>query len=162
MSAKENDSTVNQEEKELSITRIFDAPRHLVFEAWTKPEHLKQWFAPHNFTIPSLEAESRPGGAWRSSMQKPGGELLTMGGVYQEIVPNERLVFTHAWEDDTDKPGHEGHETKITVTFQDMDGKTLMHFHQAIFDSKESRDAHNGGWTQFFDHLAEYLAQEQN
>lgn len=156
MSVKESSIVQEPEEKVLSITRVFDAPRHLVFEAWTNPEHLKKWFSPRNFTIPTLEGDFRPGGAWLSCMHSPKGDVMQMGGVYQEVVPNERLVFTHAWDDENGNPGH---ETLITVTFADQEGKTLMNFHQAIFESKEIRDDHNDGWTQFFDHLAEYLVQ---
>lgn len=141
---------------ELTITRVFDAPCHLVFEAWTNPDHLKKWCAPKGFTIPSSEGELRPGGVWRSSMKSPEGELLKMGGVYQEVVPDEKLVFTHAWDEET---GGTGHETVVTVTFADLDGKTLMHFHQAVFATKESRDGHEGGWTQCFDKLEELLGE---
>jgi len=156
MSEKESSVASEPEEKVLSITRVFDAPRHLVFEAWTKTEHLKQWFAPCDFTIPRLEGDYRPGGAWLSRMTSPKGDEMQMSGIYQEVVPDEKLVFTHAWDEEF---GGTGHETLITVTFADQDGKTLMNFHQATFKSKEIRDDHNGGWTQFFDHLEEYLAQ---
>ena len=142
-------------EKVLSITRIFDAPRHLVFEAWTNPEHLKQWCAPHEFDIPHAEGELKPGGFWRSSMSKSDGTLLKLGGAYREIVPDEKVVFTHAWDKET---GGSGHETVITVTFEDKGDKTLMHFHQAFFLDKESRDGHEGGWGQCFERLAALLA----
>jgi uncharacterized protein YndB with AHSA1/START domain len=147
---------MSENEKELTITRVFDAPRQLVFEAWTKPEHLKKWCAPHGFDIPSAEGKLEPGGSWRSSMTKPDGTLLKLGGVYQEIVPGEKLVFTHAWDPET---GGSGHKTVVTVTFADHDGKTKMHFHQAFFLDKESRDGHNGGWSECFDRLAELLEQ---
>jgi len=146
---------MSESENELTITRIFDAPRHLVFEAWTNPEHLKQWCAPQGFDIPDSEGELKPGGAWRSCMSKPDGTLLKLGGVYREIVPDEKLVFTHAWDVET---GGSGHETVITVTFADEDGKTRMHFHQAFFLDTESRDGHEGGWGQCFDRLASLLA----
>ncbi len=141
---------------ELTITRIFDAPRHLVFETWTKPEHIKKWMAPKEFEIPSAEGELKPGGSWRSSMSKADGTLLKMGGVYQEIIPDEKLVFTHAWDPET---GGSGHETVVTVTFADQDGKTRMNFHQEFFLDKESRDGHEGGWSQCFDKLSELLSE---
>jgi uncharacterized protein YndB with AHSA1/START domain len=156
MSEKENSAASEAEEKVLSITRIFDAPRHLVFEAWTNPEHLKKWFAPRDFTIPALEAECSPGGGWMSRMKSPGGDTMQMGGIYQEVVPDEKLVLTHAWDEEF---GGTGHQTIITVTFTDQGEKTLMNFHQATFKTKEIRDDHNDGWMQFFDHLDEYLAQ---
>jgi uncharacterized protein YndB with AHSA1/START domain len=156
MSEKESSVASEPTEKELTITRVFDAPRHLVFEAWTNEEHLKQWFAPPDFTILKLEGEYREGGTWLSRMQSSSYGTVQMGGTYQEIIPNEKLVFTHAWDEEF---GGTGHETLITVTFADQDGKTLMNFHQATFTSKEIRDDHVGGWTQFFNHLDEYLSQ---
>ncbi|MEO6907546.1 MAG: SRPBCC domain-containing protein [Abditibacteriaceae bacterium] len=156
MSEKESSVASEPEEKVLSITRVFDAPRHLVFEAWTKAEHLKKWLSPEGFTVQSSEGDVRPDGAWRSSMRNPDGELIKMDGVYREIVPNEKLVFTHAWDEET---GGSGHETVITVTFADQDGKTRMNFHQAFFLAKETRDAHVGGWSQCFDKLSELLSE---
>jgi len=157
MSEKQNDSVPESDEKVLSITRIFDAPRHLVFEAWTNPKHLKRWFAAHGFDIPDAQWQMQPGGKWHSSMSKPNGVLLKMGGVCQEIVPDKKLVFTHAWDEET---GGTGHETVITVTFEDQGEKTLMHFHQAFFLSKEVRDDHRTGWTEFLERLDAYLIDE--
>jgi uncharacterized protein YndB with AHSA1/START domain len=142
-------------ERSLTITRIFDAPRHLVFEAWTKKEHLDQWCAPDGFTIPSSGGDLRPGGAWFCCMIMPGGEKLKVGGVYREIVPDELLVFTHVWEED-DGPGQ---ETIVRIRFEDEGGKTRMIFEQTNFRSTESRDGHLGGWTQALEKLTGYLAK---
>jgi uncharacterized protein YndB with AHSA1/START domain len=139
---------------ELVITRVFDAPPTLVFQAWVEPEHLVHWSAPWGFTITHCEGDLRPGGAWRSCMRSPAGEDLWLGGVYREIVENERLVFTHAWDG---KDGRPGHETVVTVTFTAEGGKTKMIFRQAGFESVEARDGHQGGWTQCFDRLAARL-----
>lgn len=79
-----------------------------------------------------------------------------MQGVYREIVEPERLVFTHAWEDKDGKPKH---ETLVTITFAEHDGKTKLTFHQAIFESIESRDSHGEGWSESLDRLEEYLAE---
>jgi uncharacterized protein YndB with AHSA1/START domain len=128
---------------ELIITRILDAPRELVFKAWTEPERLVHWSCPHGFTLTHCAGDLRPGGAW-------------LGGVYREIVAPERLVFTHAWDDADGKPGH---ETVATVTFADQGGKTKMTFRQAFFESVEQRDGHLGGWTECFERLAAHLAE---
>jgi uncharacterized protein YndB with AHSA1/START domain len=144
---------------ELVITRILDAPRELVFKAWTEPEHLVHWSCPHGFTLTHCEGDLRPGGAWRSCMRSPEGRDLWLGGVYREIVAPERLVFTHAWDDADGKPGH---ETVVTVTLADHQGKTQMSFRQAFFESVESRDGHEGGWTQCFDRLTTYLANSKS
>jgi uncharacterized protein YndB with AHSA1/START domain len=152
-------SSSSKSDRELVIKRVFDAPRELVFKAWTDPEHLKQWSAPQGFTIPVAEGDLRPGGKWRSMMRKPDGTELWLGGVYREIVEPERLVFTHAWDDKNGKPGH---ETVVTVTLVERDGKTEMTFRQGLFESVESRDGHQGGWTECFDRLEELLSRESS
>jgi uncharacterized protein YndB with AHSA1/START domain len=139
----------------LVITRVFDAPRRLVFEAWTKKEHLDQWCAPRGFTIPSSEGELRPGGAWRSWMRSPEGVEYRLSGIYREVVQDELLVFTHSWEED----GKRGHETVVTVRFADHGDKTKLTFEQAIFETVESRDSHRGGWTECLERLADHLAK---
>jgi uncharacterized protein YndB with AHSA1/START domain len=142
----------------LLIERVFDAPRPLVFAAWTEREHLVRWGAPHGFTVIHCEAELRPGGAWRAGMRSPEGREHWNGGVYREIVPPERLVYTFAWEDETGKPGH---ETLVTITFAEEGEKTRMTFRQAVFQTVEDRDGHQGGWSEAFEKLAELLAQER-
>jgi len=141
----------------LVITRTFDAPRSLVFKAWTDPAHARQWMGPRGFTATHLEGELRPGGSWRACLRRDEtGEELWQGGVYREVVEPERLVWTFAWEDANGRPGH---ETPIAVTFAEHQGKTTMTFRQAVFESVEQRDGHQGGWTSAFDRLEEYLAQ---
>jgi uncharacterized protein YndB with AHSA1/START domain len=140
----------------LVITRIFDAPRRAVFKAWTDPKQITRWMAPQGFTIPSAEGDLRPGGAWRMTMRPAKGADLRLQGAYREIVEPERLVFTHTWLDDAGKPGH---ETLVTVTFADHEGKTKMTMRQATFENVEERDGHEGGWSETFDKLAEHLAK---
>jgi len=96
MAAKKNNSTAQPAERELFITRTFDAPRRLVFQAWTDPKQLAQWWGPHGFTNPICELDVRPGGAIRIHMRGPDGAVYPMTGVYREIVAPERLVFTSA------------------------------------------------------------------
>lgn len=142
--------------RELVITRVFDAPRDLVFRAWTEGEHLSRWSAPHGFTIPFGEADVRPGGAWRSCMVSPDGAEHWLGGVYREVAPPELLSFTHAWEGEDGRPGH---PTLVTVTFaEEGAGKTRMTFRQRGFASDASRDGHQGGWEEAFERLAGHLA----
>ena len=140
---------------ELIITRIFDAPQWLVWQAWTEPERLMQWCCPNGFTLLYGEGELRVGGHWRSAMRSPDGEKFVMSGTYREIIPCERLAFTHAWEEGNPP----GPETIVTVHLAEHAGKTTMTFWQTGFDSVESRDGHEGGWGQAFDHLAQYLQQ---
>lgn len=147
-------STQTTEAIELVISRTFNAPRELVWKAWTDPEQMKQWSAPRGFTVPLSEGELRPGGTWRATMRKPDGAELKLGGTYKEIVPPERLVFTHAWYDESGDPGP---ETLVTVTLIARGDKTEMNFRQTGFDSEGSREGHEGGWTECFDKLEEML-----
>jgi uncharacterized protein YndB with AHSA1/START domain len=136
-----------------TLTRTFDAPRHLLFEAWTKPDQLKQWSAPHGFTISHSEGDARPGGSWRACMRTPEGEELWLSGVYQQVVPDTSLVFTHAWEED----GKRDQETLVSVQFEDKGSATKLIFSQTGFESLESRDGHESGWKECMDRLAEHL-----
>jgi uncharacterized protein YndB with AHSA1/START domain len=155
MAARAKPSAATQGgDRALVVTRVFDAPRSLVFQAWTRKEHLDKWCAPRGFTILYSEGELRPGGAWRSVMRGPDGTEHRLSGVYREIVEDELLVFTHAWEDEH---GKRGHETVVTVRFADQGGKTKLTFHQATFETAEARDGHAGGWAECFDRLSDYL-----
>ena len=142
-------------ERELLITRVFDAPRGLVFKAWTEPERLARWSGPRGFTLVSCTMDLRPGGAYRTCIRSPEGTDHCTRGVYREIVEPERLVFTFAWEEADGTPGR---EMLVTVTFAEHGGKTTMTFHQARFESVADRDGHQDGWSSSFDVLAEYLA----
>ncbi len=143
------------EDLELTITRVFDAPRSLVFKAWTAPEHLARWWGPKGFTTLSCAMDVRPGGAWFRRMRSPEGSEHTKRGVYREIVEPERLVFTYA---DEDADGRLGPETLVTVTFEEHGAKTRLTLRQVGFESAGSRDAHEGGWTSCLERLADYLA----
>ena len=152
----ERNSTATEDALELVINRVFNAPRDLVWKAWTDPEMMKVWSAPRGFTIPRSEGELRVNGPWRATMVKPDGERLNLGGKYLEIKEPDRLVFTHYWMDENDNPT--GPETIVTVTLTERGTKTEMNFRQTGFDSAGSREGHRGGWTECFDKLDELLA----
>ncbi|HEU0053539.1 MAG TPA: SRPBCC domain-containing protein [Longimicrobium sp.] len=153
MTTMENDEAVDGE---LVIVRVFDAPRALVWSAWTEGERIRHWSAPHGYEITHGEGEARPGVAWRSCMRSPEGHELWLGGVYREVVPGERLSFTHAWEGDDGRPGP---ETLVTVELADADdGKTRMTFRQTGFTSVVTREGHRGGWEQSFERLDDFLS----
>ncbi|RZS88596.1 uncharacterized protein YndB with AHSA1/START domain [Phyllobacterium myrsinacearum] len=139
---------------ELTIVRILDAPVALVFKAWSQPEHVMRWWGPKNFTCPSCQMDFKEGGAYRSSIRSPDGEEAWMVGHYTQIVEPERIVFTFAWED-TD--GLQGPQTLVTVTLSAQGQRTKLVFHQAPFDSAEDRDSHQNGWTECMQRLEAYV-----
>jgi uncharacterized protein YndB with AHSA1/START domain len=141
--------------RELRIERVFNAPRSLVFAAWTELEHARQWFGPKDYPCTQMTIDVRPGGRWRSCLTSlETGEQLWVGGVYREIVPPERLVFTFAWEEE----GERGLETVVEITLTERDGKTHMVLRQTPFQSDGERDGHRGGWGSAFDRLDDLLA----
>jgi uncharacterized protein YndB with AHSA1/START domain len=153
---------------ELSITRVFDAPRELVWRAWTDPEMAMQWSGPKQFPAFHVELGKKPGDRWRIGLRgrPPGSDAaveIWQGGVLKEFVPPEKLVYTYAWEDRSavglPKDGAP-HDTTITVRLEEYGGKTTMHFHQAFFATAGERDGHNGGWSSSFERLAELVEAE--
>jgi len=117
--AEQNKST----EREITITRVFNAPRTQVFEAWTNAKHLAQWWGPKGFTNPVCEIDARVGGAIRIHMRSPDGAVYPMKGEFREIVPPERLVFANIA---VDAAGNHIIEGLTTVTFAETAGKTTM------------------------------------
>jgi uncharacterized protein YndB with AHSA1/START domain len=143
------------ESRVLVITRMMNAPRALVFKAWTAPEHLVRWWGPKGFTLPYCKLELRPGGAFRCVMLSPEGTQHRLDCVYREIVEPEKLSFTWRW---IDAEGQPGHQTLVTVSFEEAGTQTKLTLHQALFESDTACDAHRGGWTESIDRLAAYVA----
>jgi len=119
---------------EIHYKRVFDAPKHLVFEAITKPEHVKRWWCcMDGYTMTVCEVDLRVGGRWRYAMVGPDGVEMAFNGVYRELVPPDRIVHTETFEMFPDI------ETVLTSTFVERDGKTYYEALQ-VFPNKESRD----------------------
>jgi uncharacterized protein YndB with AHSA1/START domain len=140
--------------REIVLTRVFNAPRRLVFEAWTRPEHVRQWYGCDGSSITTCEIDLRPGGAYRYVMHMEDG-THSLSGVYRDIVPPARLVFTQRFDDDPDT------EALIAVTFEERDGKTTM-TNTALYRTAADRQAMldlgvEKGATETFDRLADYL-----
>lgn len=155
MSARPQNQQASAAQLALEIVRVFNAPRRLVYAAWTDPVHAAKW-APQGMEIIHSEGDLRPGGKIRIGMRHENGEEHWQVGAYLEIVENEFLVFTHAWDD---AQGGTSPETLVRVEFEDAGvGKTRMIFRQTGFTSAASRDGHGEGWTQAFDSMAAYLA----
>jgi len=144
------------EERTLVLSRVFDAPRALVFKVWTQPEHLARWWGPRNYTVISYKADVRVDGSFRFGVRSPENTEHWAHGTYREIVPPERLVFTTAWEHPDGSPKH---ETLVTLTFAEQGDKTKLTLKQTQFESVTSRDLHRGGWSSTFDLLEQYLAK---
>lgn len=143
-------------DREIAVTRVFDAPRALVFEAWTSPAHITDWMlGPEGWTMPVCEVDLRAGGPWSFVWRRSDGRELRMDGVYREVAPPERLVFTEAW-------GGDWPETLNTVVLVDEDGGTRLTC-TVLYVSTGARDASfstgmTEGMSQSLDRLAAHLA----
>jgi len=156
-----------QQAQELVFERVLDAPRERVWEAWTDPEHIKQWWGPKDFTAPSIESDFREGGKYLWAMKGPDGQEYWSTGTFNEIVPMERLVVTDSFADEQGNvvaPSHYGMEGDhpmeglVTVTFEELDGKTKLTIRYAGMAPSETRDMAKQGWNETLDKLAASLA----
>ncbi len=143
---------------EIEITRIFDAPRELVFDAWTDPKHMTQWWGPKVFTNHSCALDVRPGGAWQITMRSPEGVDHQCRGIYSEVVKPERLVFSNDAYDHTRKPLLKG---VTTVIFDDENGKTKLTVRsraEGLVDyAPQMLKGMHQGWSQSLDKLAAHV-----
>ncbi len=158
----------NAGEQELVITRIFDAPRKLVWKAWTDSESFKRWWGPKGFTSPVSKINLRVGGIFLSCMRSPEGQDFWSTGVYREIVEPERIVYTDSFSDSEGNVvpasyyGMSGNwplELLVTVTLEEYEGKTKMTLQHVGIPAGENRDLAKAGWNESFDKLAEYLSK---
>lgn len=159
----EHSSNQIQIPPELVLTRLIDAPRELVYRAWTEPAHLAQWWGPRGFTNPVCEIDLRPGGAILIHMQAPDGSVFPMKGTFKEIVPPERLVFvSSALEDENGIPAL---EARNTILFEDAGGKTkLIVIDQVTRVTPAAAFAIAGmeqGWGETLDKLVEFIASTE-
>jgi uncharacterized protein YndB with AHSA1/START domain len=157
--AARNSVDLNRDPRSIIATRIFDAPRELVFEAWVDPKHLAQWWGPNGFTTTTSAFDGRPGGVWRFVMHGPDGRDYQNRITYEEVVRPERLVYSHGGS-----AGIEPVHFMVTVTFEDLGGKTRLNMHM-LFPSAAQRDRVIGeygadtGLAQTLARLAEHLAK---
>lgn len=152
--------------RELVITRDFDAPRELVWRAWTEPEHFKKWYGPKAFTTPVCRMDLRVGGKFLWCMHRPDGHDYWTTGTYREVVPPERLVYTDSLADANGNVVPASHygitgdwprETIVTVTFEVVGDRTRMTLRHAGLPAGEMSDMAGAGWNQSFDKLAASL-----
>lgn len=143
---------------ELRITRVFNAPRQLVWQAWTTPAMLVHWFGCAAFSTIDAEADVREGGQWRVVMRAPDGTDYPAYGTYTAVRPIDHLAFTHQWEKQVVEVNPANHRTQVTVDLYEEGAKTRMEFRQTGLASEDSRDSHIGGWCDSMDKLAEQFA----
>ncbi|MGF7118371.1 SRPBCC domain-containing protein [Methanobacterium oryzae] len=148
------------------ITKIFNSPPEKVWKAWTDPESVKHWWGPKDFTAPFAKLDLKVGGTYLYSMRSPEGQDFWSTGVYKEIVPQKRIAATDSFSDEEGNVVPASHygmsgdwplELEVTVTFQEVDGKTKLTIQHACFPDKENRDLAEAGWNESLDKLAEYL-----
>jgi uncharacterized protein YndB with AHSA1/START domain len=154
---------------EIVVSRVFDAPRRLVFEAWTRPEHLLRWWAPKGCTTPVCKVDLRPGGIFHYCMRMPDGRDIWGVGVYREIVEPSLLVYTDSFADAQGNPVPPTHygmsadhptETLVTVTFTEHGAKTTVTVRHAIPESVPERSGAEQGWAEMLERLDEALVSD--
>lgn len=169
MATTTDSSAATTAEPELVITRIFDAPRESVWQAWTEPGRLMRWWGPKNFTAPFCRIDLRVGGAYLSCMRSPEGKDYWSTGVYREIVEPLLLVCTDSFADENGKVVQASHyemggdwplELLVTVTFEEQEGRTKLTLRHVGIPAGEMREQCEAGWNESFDKLAESLAKE--
>lgn len=142
---------------DLTIRRVIRAPRQKVFDAFIKPELVRQWMGPRGFKLTALEMEPRAGGRYRLTMQHRHGDTSTVNGTYKEITPPERIVFTWKWDGERMAALP---ETLVTVTFTERKGEegaeTEVQLLHSGFPAADVRDEHNGGWQGCLNKLADF------
>ena len=151
----------------IEIKRAFEAPRRLVYAAWTEPERVMHWWGPNGFTTPVAKMDVRPGGAWHNCMRSPEGRDYWSRGVYREVVPPERIVSTDSFSDEAGnivKPTQYGmspdwpEQAELTVTFAESAGRTTLSLrHDVGAAPAAEREQCEAGWSESLDRLAAYL-----
>ena len=136
----------------LTLKRRLKAPPAKVFAAWTDPEKMKRWMGPGEVKCIAAESNARSGGRYVIAMRTPGGEAHDVSGIYREVVPNEKLVFTWTWKSSPEQ------ESLVTVEFKpDGDGTLLTLTHEQFAD-EGTRDSHKNGWNGSLDKLEKLFA----
>ncbi|MGH2416270.1 MAG: SRPBCC domain-containing protein [Microcystaceae cyanobacterium] len=162
---KQNHSTDTQSDCEIVIIRVFNAPRELVFPAWTEPKHIEQWWGPKGFTTRVEQMDLRPGGTWRYVMCGPDGTEYPVNGVFREVVPPERLVTSDEFDEGFEqvvKVDLPSGTIVATAIFEDLGDKTRLTL-RIMHSTAEERRKHEemgvvAGWNSSFECLDEHLA----
>lgn len=152
-------SPLSLAEQELVVSRLFKAPRELVWKAWTDPKHAIHWWGPPFCPATEMHMDLRVGGKWRHYLKSgEDGSVLPQHGEFMEVTPPERLVFTFTW-DNNQYLEFPSVPMLVELTFEEKDGGTLLTLRQTGFHSIGDRDGHGQGWTGTFDRFEIYAAQ---
>lgn len=160
------DTMLRRNERSLLITRIFDAPLELVWKAWTDPALIQRWWGPYGFDLPTCRNDFRVGGGYLFCMRSPDGQNYWNTGIYREITPLNRIVYTDSFSDaegnvvpasnyglSSDYPM----KTIVTVTFEELDGKTKLTLQQSEIPFGPDSESADQGWSESLDKLANIL-----
>jgi uncharacterized protein YndB with AHSA1/START domain len=154
-------ASMNTADQDIIISRVFNAPRRLVFEAWTDPEHVAQWWGPNGFSSGACAIDLRVGGVFRLDLLGPDGVIYPCKGVFHEIVKPERIVYTGTAEDGHACGSGLPPRGTVTVTFIEHDGKTTLTIHTRLASAADHEAAvsmgFNTGWAESLERLAEIL-----
>ena len=166
MAKRSSSPATESAEQVVGITRAFDAPRELVWKAWTEPERFMQWWGPKGFTSPVCKIDLRVGGKYLSCMRSPEGKDYWSTGVYREIVEPERIVCTDSFADEEGNVVPATYygmspdfplEMLVAVTFEEHEGQTKLTLQHVGIPAGENSDLAEAGWNESFDKLAENL-----
>ena len=165
---KENETMNEVAEKQLVITRIFNAPQEMVWKAWTDPEQCMRWWGPKDYTCPFCEIDLKVGGKYLTCMRSPEGKDYWSTGNFIEIVPTSKLVYTDSFADENGNKvsaeyyGMSGFpmDLRVTITLEEQNGKTKMTLVHEGIPAGEMQELTSGGWNESFDKMAEIFENE--
>jgi uncharacterized protein YndB with AHSA1/START domain len=144
------------EKTSLEIKRFIDAPAARVYEAWTDPAQLKEWWGPEGVRTRSLSVDPRVGGKYRWDLVNQEGEEMSLFGEYRELLPGKKIVFTWQWDDDE---VWQNRTSIVTIELSDRDAGTEVRLRHEQLPSEESRDRHNQGWNSVLDRLEQFVGK---
>ena len=160
---KTNNELQKPDDATLILTRMLNAPQDLAYKVWMSPDHIPLWMQPEpGMTVPSARVDLRVGGKFRIQMRNAEGEYFTAAGVFQEVNPPEKLVYTWDWEKDGsgEEFGElEGKPTLMTIEFRKRGERTELMLMHSRFATVDSRDNHSRGWGRVLDSLAAYYEE---
>ena len=144
------------EKTSLEIIRFINVPPARVYDAWTDPAQLREWFGPENVRTRNITADARIGGKYRWDLTSPEGEEMSAFGEYRELVPGKKIVFTWKWDDDET---WENRTSVVTVELSESGGGTELRLTHEQLPSEESRDRQSEGWNSLLDRLAQFISK---